>query len=406
MDNPTRPLSILSWNVRGLGDRKKCNDVRLAIFSPPTVLCFQETKLTAVNTFKAASFLPHALASSYSFQPSIRASGGVLTTWDPSLLIQTSSIARQYTLTSAFQSTTTELAFTVTNCYAPCDAADKVFFLQELADVCQSITGAWILLGDFNMTRSPEERSNDNFDQAEAAVFNTAIDSMELQELPLLDRRFTWSNHQEVPILVKLDRFLVNNAWSVALPNSVVTSASAQTSDHCQLWLSASTSMPRPTVFRFNNHWLRIPSCLPVLQSAWHSLDDRPGSTASLVLRQKRCRADLKAWQRALPSPKDILRNCNLVIAMLDLLEEARPLYHAEATLRSLVREAAQEQTQQIATYWRQRGKIRGCVLGDSNSKFFHMSATIAWRKNQIKVLHLDDGTPVHAHAAKASLLH
>lgn len=34
------------------------------------------------------------------------------------------------------------------------------------------------------------------------------------------------------------------------------------------------------------------------------------------------------------------------------------------------------------------------------------MSTTINWRRSQIKVLHLDDGTMVHSHAAKATLLH
>ncbi|CAN6251018.1 unnamed protein product [Urochloa humidicola] len=287
MDNPTRPLSILSWNVRGLGDRTKCNNVRLAIHAQPTLLCFQETKLTSIDNFKAATFLPQPLASTFTCLPSLGASGGILTAWDPVVLTLTSSTMHQYSLTTTFHATASDLAFTVTNCYAPCHSADKVSFLQELSTVSSTVSGAWVLLGDFNMTRFPSKRSNNNFDYTEAAAFNSAIDSMQLQEIPLLDSRFTWSNHQEVPILVKLDRFLVNNEWSITLPNSAVTSASAQTFDHCQLWLTTSTSMPKPAIFRFNNHWLRIQSCHPVIHSAWHSVDNRPFSTASLVLRQK-----------------------------------------------------------------------------------------------------------------------
>ena len=51
-------------------------------------------------------------------------------------------------------------------------------------------------LGDFNITRGPEERSNDNFNAGEAALFNEAIDDIELVEVLLQDRRFTWSNRQ------------------------------------------------------------------------------------------------------------------------------------------------------------------------------------------------------------------
>jgi len=58
------------------------------------------------------------------------------------------------------------------------------------------IQGAWVDLGDFNITRGPEERSNDNFNAGEAALFNEAIDDIELVEVLLQDQRFTWSNRQ------------------------------------------------------------------------------------------------------------------------------------------------------------------------------------------------------------------
>ncbi|CAN6343421.1 unnamed protein product [Urochloa humidicola] len=152
MDNPTRPLSILSWNVRGLGDRLKCNNVRLAIHTHPTLVCFQETKLTSIDNFKAATFLPQPLASSFTYLPSLGASGGVLTAWDLAVLSLTSSTLHQYSLTTTFQATAFDLAFTVTNCYAPCLPAEKPSFLQELSTVSSLVCGAWVLLGDFNMT--------------------------------------------------------------------------------------------------------------------------------------------------------------------------------------------------------------------------------------------------------------
>jgi hypothetical protein len=109
-------------------------------------------------------------------------------------------------------------------------------------------------LGDFSYTRTPEERSNANFNHREAEAFNSVIDAMGCQEILLQDRRFTLSNHQEQPILAKLDRFLVCNSWSSLLPKSMVTSTSAPVSNHCPLILVAATTITRPAVFRFNNH--------------------------------------------------------------------------------------------------------------------------------------------------------
>ncbi|CAN6300600.1 unnamed protein product [Urochloa humidicola] len=109
--------------------------------------------------------------------------------------------------------------------------------------------------------------------------------------------------------------------WSFLIPNSTVIFASAAVSDHCQLLLTTASTMLRPTVFRFNNHWARLPGCADIVQAAWNSVHNRT-STAILVLGLKRYRADLKAWQRQLPRPKDQLRNYQHVIAMMDRLEE------------------------------------------------------------------------------------
>jgi hypothetical protein len=48
-----------------------------------------------------------------------------------------------------------------------------------------------MIAGDFNIVRWPDDRSNAAFDAGLASAFNSVIDELLLQELPLLDRRFT-----------------------------------------------------------------------------------------------------------------------------------------------------------------------------------------------------------------------
>lgn len=96
----------------------------------------------------------------------------------------------------------------------------------------------------------------------------------------------------------------------------------------------------------------------------------------------------------------------NIVIGMMDRIDEARPLSHVEYTLRSLVRDSTYEHTARVAAYWKQRGKIRTCTLGDDNTKFFHLPASDCWRCNQIKSLMTEHGAIAHAHDAKASILY
>ena len=52
-------LSILNWNVRGLGEDDKCSLVHDTITSCyPSVICLEETKLSSVSPFKLRAFLP------------------------------------------------------------------------------------------------------------------------------------------------------------------------------------------------------------------------------------------------------------------------------------------------------------------------------------------------------------
>lgn len=59
MNPSTVSFTLLSWNVRGLGDHNKCILVRDAIFSTrPNIVCLQETKLGNVDHLKVRNFLP------------------------------------------------------------------------------------------------------------------------------------------------------------------------------------------------------------------------------------------------------------------------------------------------------------------------------------------------------------
>jgi len=95
MNELFRRLSVMSWNVRGLGDSEKCDVVRDAIASAtPSVCCFQETKLHDVPAPKARTFLPTTLANSFHFLVAAGTRGGILTAWNASSLTLESFISR------------------------------------------------------------------------------------------------------------------------------------------------------------------------------------------------------------------------------------------------------------------------------------------------------------------------
>jgi hypothetical protein len=114
-----------SWNVRGLGDVVKCDNVKASLV--PTrmgLLGLQETKLGPVSAAKAGSFLPLDLRNFISVD-AVGASGGLVSAWDHSLFGLVDSSPSQWALSLDLSLNNDGGLFRFTNVYAPCDRANK-----------------------------------------------------------------------------------------------------------------------------------------------------------------------------------------------------------------------------------------------------------------------------------------
>lgn len=67
--------------------------------------------------------------------------------------------------------------------------------------------------------------------------FRKLIEDLALKEIPLHGRKYTWSNQQDAPTLVKLDRVLCSVDWEDLFPNCLLQSMATEDSDHCPLLL-------------------------------------------------------------------------------------------------------------------------------------------------------------------------
>jgi hypothetical protein len=68
----------------------------------------------------------------------------------------------------------------------------------------------WIFLGDFNFYISLENRNKPGGNLTDTLIFNDAIDHLDLIELPLKGRAYTWSNMKTEPLLEQLDWFFTS----------------------------------------------------------------------------------------------------------------------------------------------------------------------------------------------------
>jgi len=208
-------MKIISYNVRGLGGGEKRVEVRRLVEEKnPFVLCIQESKLGFVDDFLVKSIWGNATFG-FSFQPSVGASGGLVTVWDSSLVDVWSSMIFAHALVIIGRVILTGEIIVVFNVYAPCEPVPKKELWERLVPVILSKGDSCVCVcGDFNSIRSTDERRGRStvLRQGEVNIFNKFIDDSLLLDLQLCGRLYTWYRGDGVPMST-LDRFLLSEKW-------------------------------------------------------------------------------------------------------------------------------------------------------------------------------------------------
>jgi hypothetical protein len=102
--------------------------------------------------------------------------------------------------------------------YGAAQDALKPDFLAEMVRICESETLPMLVGGDFNIIRRQEEKNNDNFNARWPFLFNAIIETLDLREIIMSGRQYTWASRREVPTYEKLDRVLTNVEWEQKFP--------------------------------------------------------------------------------------------------------------------------------------------------------------------------------------------
>jgi hypothetical protein len=131
----------------------------------------------------------------------------------------------------------------------------------------------WCVLGDFNSVTDPIEMrgvaSVDGVSHAlEMREFNQFMEEMELMDVPLLGRQFTWF-HPNGVTMSRLDRMLLSFDWYVLWGNPKVWVLDRDVSDHCPIILRYDEADWGPKPFRFNNFWLKNKHFKDLVPKAW-----------------------------------------------------------------------------------------------------------------------------------------
>jgi exonuclease III len=206
---------ILSWNVRGLNDPAKRESVKqLILSSGATIVCLQETKIMSWNCNLLKETLGCKLATQTTHLPSLGASGGILIACDADFFdMATIPYPSVFSLSVRVCSHLCDVAWDLTGVYGPQHENEKMTFLTELRNIRHMMKPEWLILGDFNMIRRAREKNKGSINRRVIRQFNYTIDYLQLLEIELNGKLFTWSNEQDDPTMSRIDRFLATTEW-------------------------------------------------------------------------------------------------------------------------------------------------------------------------------------------------
>jgi hypothetical protein len=161
-----------------------------------------------------------------------------------------------------------------------CAAQDrhKPSFLAELVRVCENETLPLMVGGDFNIIRRQEEKNNENFYARWPFIFNAIIESLDLREIVLSGRQYTWANRWDNPTCEKLDRILVRVEMEQKFPLLNVRALSRTGSDHTPLLLDFGSPAHggKSSHFSFELSWLKQEGFIDMVTNEWCSVTNDP----------------------------------------------------------------------------------------------------------------------------------
>lgn len=224
-------LKLVIWNVRGLNARARRLAIRsLVATTDASIVCLQETKMALIDPSIVLETLGLDFYGFLSL-PAEGTRGGILLAWKSRVVTISNPLLTTNALTARVASPA-GTPWWISTVYGPQDEDGKVAFLQEIRDVCRDCTGPWMLCGDFNLILRNEDKNNGNLNRRMMGRFRRCISDLALREVYLNGRRYTWSNAQSPPTLVRLDRVLCTSGWDDAVGDCHLRCLASVVSDH------------------------------------------------------------------------------------------------------------------------------------------------------------------------------
>lgn len=381
-------MIVLSFNTRGVGGLLKRKKIRELVKEQRVdFLAIQQTKKEVITEALCRNLWGDDNFR-WAFLPSVGNSGGILSIWRKSKSNLIYSFVGEGIVGVCLEWGPLRRRCLVVNVYSKCDLVGKQRLWEKLVWLRNSLgVGAWCLIGDFNFVLHPEERRGVNevprgLYRREIELFNEVVEVLEVEDVSLVARKFTWYNSNGIA-MSRIDRAFISDEWREFWGNVSLWSIPRDVSDHCPLVLKGDSLDWGPKPFRFKNHWLENRKFKRVVEEAWRKYGRTGWMGVVFRSKLKGLKWDIREWNK--------VEYGNVEIEELD-----GKCDHGVLSIVEVV-----ERKHKFEELWRlwnskeflliQRAKSKWLKEGDANSKFFHCCVKSRMHSNGIKALKVNN---------------
>ena len=341
------------------------------------MVCIVETKLSSVSQMLVSSLLGMNFVD-YAFVPAAGTCGGILVAGQqPDIRLDDVHVGC-FSITVKVHTGIDTVCppWWLTAVYGPQDDGEKLLFLEELAAVRDACVGPWAVVGDFNLILDEADKSNGAINRRNLNRFRQTVAELELVDIHLHGRRYTWSNERRSPTMVRLDRALVSLDWEAMHPDCHLQALSSDASDHCPLLLQTQLSIQHMRRFHFESFWPKMPGYQEAVVRGWTCAPTTSDPLRRLDELLRNLKIELQRWAASrIGNIREQLLMARSIILRLDQSAERRALSDSEHQLRKDLKLKVLGLASLERTMARQRARVRFLGDGDANTKYFHLLA-------------------------------
>ena len=269
--------------------------------------------------------------------------------------------------------------------YGPHDPRDKRMVWEYLTHVINQWNGNVVVMGDFNEVRFKSDRFGSIFNVQRADDFNSFIEDVGLEEVPLGWSAFTWC-HKSATKMSKLDRFFISNSLFNSCPHVSAITLDRFLSDHRPILLCETNFDYGPIPFRFFHHWIKLDGFSTFVSDVWNSAPvNNDNGMRNLAGKLKFLKGKIREWIKSSrvkgkSDSSNLKEELRVLDEMIDKGDRSDGLIQRRMELMNDIQYLDQLHAMELA----QKSKIKWAIEGDENTRFFH--GVLNKKRNQMAI--------------------